>query len=1027
MATSPGEKPFSQLSTEERQRLIDQIQGHIKAAPPDVFKLRREGNKTGETIPGLPYSLVKLFDDKQKPRWFIIDQTKLGSGATGKAKIAYPIHIKSRTLTEREHWEIGDPCVIKISQKIYTARGDEAFELEGTKQEFDVVKTTEDSNIHAFGFKGGTEIIDADVAGSEAYFIKTYFTQELGQGSELFDAIIGGALKDKSTPELLTMMRNMAEALSDVHSKGIVHRDIKPENILLDIESGATKIIDFGSSRINQHETGFSGSGITAFYAAPEIFTNENPNKQNVSPSQDVFALAATFIAMLYSRIDPEQPYSGSGDYYSRCALFDKRLEALDSPFDVEIRTSQLPLDIQSYKDAIQQKAGKEKLLEGILVNYLEKLVSIEESGQAERNSVHDLIYNLDEMIKVANADKQRRHDFVETIYQSPSFIDILKQRDRFQREIKWLPSISAERKSHLTQKIHALNGYLNELDKRIEAFRLAQSPREEAEALSALQNFSYAQSISPEQAKIIKSKQAPGSQRYSDTQKLLEKFEWLTLLPHAQDQKKIIETEIPSEAQKSSKGLEAPDLAESTEKAEQTAITDDKKRRYELVEKIYQSYNFTAILKQRDKFKREIKWLPFISHKRKAHLTKKIHALNGYLNELDKRIEAFRLAQNPREETEALSALRNFSYAHSIPSWQTKAIESKQNPNSREYSNTRKLLEKFEWFTLVANAQDQKKVIETEAPLETPKPPESSVTIEQTEQIQKKTENLAEVITSSAEIDILDEKTGLPEPTLWTAFESNWGQEARAQLGCSNEPYSPLLEELVVNHAALLIHTLYSENRKGLIEDAKHHLPELREIMPNFDATLVSGIEKWIASNSISQNEQIIPLIRAGFPEDLQAAINQVLPEAQVSKDVQSTFSGEAYLEQCSTFNDLKSHLNHLKEENPNIDETSKIGIKIKMLSDYLSKVPKISANSLEAFYHQLKNLHPHHLAHFSDLGNELYKVFHPGETSRAETLIKAFEEQVHNNVESHKKIPPTADSEEHEDEGEGEGGLHL
>jgi serine/threonine protein kinase len=73
-----------------------------------------------------------------------------------------------------------------------------------------------------------------------------YVMMEFCQGGELFQHVVArGHLNEGDAKPFI---RQILEALSFVHSRGVCHRDLKPENLLLDL-SHRVKISDFGLSR----------------------------------------------------------------------------------------------------------------------------------------------------------------------------------------------------------------------------------------------------------------------------------------------------------------------------------------------------------------------------------------------------------------------------------------------------------------------------------------------------------------------------------------------------------------------------------------------------------------------------------------------------------------------------------------------------------------------------------------------------------------------------------------------------------
>jgi serine/threonine protein kinase len=97
-----------------------------------------------------------------------------------------------------------------------------------------------------------------------------------------------------------TLIAQVAEALADAHSHGVLHRDVKPSNILV-TRSDFVYLVDFGIARaLDDDLTALTHSGATIgtlTYMAPERFDGGPPESRS-----DIYSLTCTLAECLTGR-----------------------------------------------------------------------------------------------------------------------------------------------------------------------------------------------------------------------------------------------------------------------------------------------------------------------------------------------------------------------------------------------------------------------------------------------------------------------------------------------------------------------------------------------------------------------------------------------------------------------------------------------------------------------------------------------------------------------------------------------------
>jgi serine/threonine protein kinase len=112
---------------------------------------------------------------------------------------------------------------------------------------------------------------------------------------------LGARLVREPTPsftEVRRILRDVADALSYAHSRGIIHRDIKPDNILIDRLTNRPIVTDFGIARAIERDSRLTVTGTavgTPAYMSPEQAMGEG----EIDGRSDMYSLAVVGYQML--------------------------------------------------------------------------------------------------------------------------------------------------------------------------------------------------------------------------------------------------------------------------------------------------------------------------------------------------------------------------------------------------------------------------------------------------------------------------------------------------------------------------------------------------------------------------------------------------------------------------------------------------------------------------------------------------------------------------------------------------------
>jgi len=246
----------------------------------------------------IPVSLIELKKSKHVDRWYTIETPESNHLGGEKLQLRitldfnyHPSRVVESVDALHQKYVIEDTIGTGVSvvKKAVNKATNKEYAVKYLQKQVkgqNIPRTTLDNEIELLKNLAHCNIVQLYETLEDSSTI--YLIMELIKGSDLFDISDSlGTLRSSSVAALLTSLLN---AVSYLHSRGIVHHDIKPENIIVDYTLNTLKLTDFGSAKLSSKSLEGAVGG-TLNYMAPEVLLNMRGGHNVCDKAVDIWSI----------------------------------------------------------------------------------------------------------------------------------------------------------------------------------------------------------------------------------------------------------------------------------------------------------------------------------------------------------------------------------------------------------------------------------------------------------------------------------------------------------------------------------------------------------------------------------------------------------------------------------------------------------------------------------------------------------------------------------------------------------------